>query len=112
MGAADEVALMYAFYRACMSTFSTSGAFRVVYFCQIVYYVDGVVRTYLFTRATGYTSVGACLAYFSTLVVIRAFNNNSGSIVYELDNAVGAFSCAHSATDALLGIDMSYAVGY
>ena len=110
MGAADEVALMYAFYRACMSTFSASGAFRVVYFCQIVYYVNGVVRTYLFTLAAGYTSVGASLAYFCSLVVIRAFNNNAGYVGDKMNDTVRTGASAKSTAYTLFRIDASNAV--
>ena len=110
MRSAYEVAFVNAVNGTYGCAYSAVRAERIVDGCKIVNNLDSTRGTALFALHTADTAVFAIFTGVCTLVVIRAFNNNSGSIVYQLNNAVGAFSCAHSATDALLGIDMSYAV--
>ena len=112
MRSADEVTLVNTVNRANRCAYSAVGAKRIVNSRKIVNNLYRARRTVLFALHTADTAVFAILACIRALIVIRALNYHSCGVVYELNNSVGALSCAHSAADTFLGIDMSYTVVY
>ena len=69
VSSADEVALVYAFYGANLAACAAVGTFFIIYRSKIIHYVNGIVRTILFALATRNTTVLACLARYSALIV-------------------------------------------
>ena len=88
---------------------TASGALGVVYGGEVIYHLDRAFGTGFLTLAAAYASVGAYLAYLSTLVMAAALNYNLAGIVDEADYAVGTFLNTQTAAYALGRIYIRYA---
>lgn len=110
MCAADEVALVDAMYGTSLDTLTATGALIVVDGREVIYDLDSAVGTGLLALTAGDTAVLTALAHCRTLIVVRALYNDALGILDKMDDTVGALSCAHTATDALSGIDACYAI--
>ena len=76
MSTADEVAQMYALGRTYVSARTASGTLIVIYYGEIVYYLDCSLWAGLFTLSAGYTAVKTNLTNLRTLVVAVTLHNN------------------------------------
>ena len=110
MGAAYEATLVDASYGTNSRALSTTGTERIIDGSEIVLYLDCAVRTSFLALHTSNTTVSTDLTGNCALIVIGAFNGYLYGIVYHLDDLVGAGSCTDTATDTLLGIDLSNVV--
>ena len=110
MSAADEVALVDAMYRTSLNAGATAGAKVVVDGREIILNGDSAVGTGLLTLHTADTAVGAILTGVSTLILVGALNNNTGGVIDEVDDTVGALAYADATADTLSGINLCYAV--
>ena len=108
MGAADEIAFMYAVNRAYFPAFTARSTFVIIYAGEIVYYFDCLGGTSLFALAASYTTVFAELSYLCALVVIITLNNGAGNVLYKMDYAIGASRSAKAAAYTLFGIYLGY----
>ena len=106
MRSADEVTLVEASYGTNSRALSATGAEGVIDGCKIVLYLDGSVGAGLLALHASDTAVGADLTGNRALVVVGALNCNLYGIVDQLDDMVGAGSCADTSTDTLLRIDI------
>ena len=100
MCAADEIIFVNAMYGADLNARAATGAERIVNGCQVVFHFDSAVGASLLALHTANTAVGAKLACNGALIVVRALNNNLNSVVYKLNDVVGAFANAHAAANA------------
>ena len=76
MSTADEVAQMYALGRTYVMARTASGTLIVIYYGEIVYYLDCSLGAGLFTLAAGYAAVKTNLTNLRTLVVAVTLHNN------------------------------------
>ena len=104
MSTADEVVQMYALGRTYVMARTASGTLIVIYYGEIVYYLDCSLGAGLFTLAAGYASVVAEPANLSALVVIVALNYYAGNILYKMNYAVGTGLGTEATTNTFLGI--------
>ena len=72
---------------------------RVIDGCKVVFNLNRTVGARLLTFHTTNASVGALLAGDSALIVVRALNNNVYGVSYKLNNVVGTFANAHTASN-------------
>ena len=110
MCAAEEVVLVDAVNGADFCTLATACALVVVDNGKVVNNLYCAVGTGLLALAAGNTAVLTALANCRALIVIRALDNHADSIVYKMDNVMGALACTHTATDTLGGIDLGNAI--
>ena len=110
MCAADEVVLVDTMNGAGLGTLATACALVVIDNGEVVNNLYCAVGTGLLALAAGNTAVLTALANCRALIVIRALDNHADSIVYKMDNVMGALACTHTATDTLGGIDLGYAI--
>ena len=110
MSAADKVANVNTLHRTHIMTSSATRTLLVIDGSEIIYYLDCSLGTGLLALAAGYTAVLANLAHLSALIVTRALNDYSGSIVDEVNNVVGTSLCAKAAAYALSGINLGYSL--
>ena len=110
MCAAEEVVLVDTVNGADSCTFATACALVVIDNGEVVNNLYCAVGTGLLALAAGNTAVLAALANCRALIVIRALDNHADSIVYKMDNVMGALACTHTATDTLGGIDLGYTI--
>ena len=110
MCAAEEVVLVDTVNGADFCTLATACALVVIDNGEVVNNLYCAVGTGLLALAAGNTAVLAALANCRALIVIRALDNHADSIVYKMDNVMGALACTHTATDTLGGIDLGYAI--
>ena len=110
MCAAEEVVLVDTVNGASLGTLATACALVIIDNGKVVNNLYCAVGTGLLALAAGNTSVLAALANSRALIVIRALDNHADSIVYKMDNVMGALACTHTATDTLGGIDLGYAI--
>ena len=110
MCAADEVVLVDTMNGAGLGTLATACALVVIDNGEVVNNLYCAVGTGLLALAAGNTAVLAALANCRALIVIRALYDYADSIVYKMDNVMGALACTHTATDTLGGIDLGYAI--
>ena len=110
MCAADEVALVDTMNGAGLGTLATAGALVIVDNGEVINNLYCAVGTGLLALAAGNTAVFAALTNCRALIVIGALDNHADSVVYKMDNVMGALACTHTATDTLGGIDLGYAI--
>ena len=110
MCAAEEVVLVDTVNGADSGTLTAAGALVIIDNGEVVNNLYCAVGTGLLALAAGNTAVLAALANCRALIVIRALDNHADSIVYKMDNVMGALACTHTATDTLGGIDLGYAI--
>ena len=110
MCSAHEVTLVDAMNGADGSTGAATGALIVVDSSKVVYNGDCTVGAGLLTLLAADTTVGAILSHSGTGVMVRALDNNAGGIVDKVNNAVGAGAYAHTASNALAGVNLCDAV--
>ena len=110
MCAAEEVVLVDTVNGADFCTLATACALVVIDNGEVVNNLYCAVGTGLLALAAGDTAVLTALANCRALIVIRALDNHADSVVYKMDNVMGALACTHTATDTLGGIDLGYAI--
>ena len=110
MCAAEEVVLVDTVNGADFCTLATACALVVIDNGEVVNNLYCAVGTGLLALAAGNTAVLAALANCRALIVIGALDNHADSVVYKMDNVMGALACTHTATDTLGGIDLGYAI--
>ena len=110
MCAADEVALVDTMNGANLGTLAAAGTLVVVDNGKVVNNLDSIVRAGLLALAAGDTAVLAALANCRALIVIRALYNDANGILNEMNNMMRTLTGAHTAADALGGIDLGNAV--
>ena len=110
MSAADEVVFVNAVNGANLNARSAACAKRVIDGGKVAFNLNRTVGASLLALHTANASVGALLAGDSTLIVVRALNNDLYGVVYKLNDVVGAFANAHAASNALCGVYLCNAV--
>ena len=110
MCSANEVTLVNAMHGANLNARATAGAEVVVDACEVILNGNCALRTGLLALHTTDTAVGAVLTGECALILVRALNDNTGGVVDEVDDAVGALTHADAAADTLLGVNVSDAV--
>ena len=107
VSSADEAALVNTPDGADLGTLAAARAKGIINSCQIVFNLDSAVSAGLFAFHASDTAVGAALSCDCALVVIGAFDNYTGSVVYKLDNALRTGADTDTAADTLAWVDAS-----
>ena len=89
---------------------ATTCAKTVVDSSEVVLNSDSALRTGLLTLHTADTAVGTVLTGKSALILVGTFHNDTGGVIDEVDDTVGALTYADTTTDTLSGVNVSYAV--
>ena len=106
MRSADEVTLVEASYGTNSHALSATGTETVIDGSEIVLYLDCAVWAGLLALHASDTTVRTDLTGNRALIVVRTVNGHLYGIVNDLNDVVGAGSCADTATDTLLRIDI------
>ena len=109
MSSADKVALVDTVNGANLCTLAAGGAKIVVYRCEIVHNGYSTGGTVFLTLAAGDTAVNTHLAHVSTLLVVGAFYDDTGGVLYHLYNTVRAGASAKATADTLDRVDLGNA---
>ena len=104
MGAADEVALMYAVNRAYFPAFTARNAFVIIYASEVVDHLNCFGGANFLTLSAGYTAALTELVNRRTLVVIVTLNHYASNILHDMNYTVRAGSGAKAAADTLLRV--------
>ena len=110
MCSANEVTFVDAMHGTNLNARATAGAEVVVDACEVILNGNCALRTGLLALHTTDTAVGAVLTGECALILVRALNDNTGGVVDEVDDAVGALTHADAAADTLLGVNSGNAV--
>ena len=109
MRAADKVAEVDTMHGASLRTRTASGTKVVVDRSKIVLNGNSTVGTGLLALHTADTAVRASRACLCTLVVVRAFYNDSCGVFDKVYDSVGTGACANATADTLGRLDLSNA---
>ena len=90
-----------------LGALATARAKGIINSCQIVFNLDSTVSAGLFAFHATDATVSAALSCDCALVVIGAFDNYAGSVIYKLDNALRTGADTDTAADTLAWVDVS-----
>ena len=107
MRAADKGAEVDTMHGASLRTRTASGTKLVVDRSKIVLNGNSTVGTGLLALHTADTTVRASRACLCTLVVVRAFYNDSCGVFDKVYDSVGTGACANATADTLGRLDLS-----
>ena len=75
-----------------LGTFAACGTKIVVYYGEVINHGDSTGGTVLLALTASDTTVSTYLAHVSTLLVVGAFYDDTGGILYHLDETIGTCS--------------------
>ena len=107
---ANKVSFVNAFYGAYAFACAATGAFIVINGCKVINNLDRSDRAGFFALAAGDASVRAGLSYRRAFVVAITGNDDARRIFDKVNDTVGAFLYAKSATDAFFRLNSGNAV--
>ena len=110
MRSANKVALMDAADRTYALAYSAACAFIVIYCCKIINNLYSAFGTGFFTLSASDTTVFTVKSDSRTLVMVITGYDDTGGIIDQMNDVVGAFLFAHSAANTLSRVDGSYSL--